>query len=126
MPPTVLIVDDDAATRAALAVLLHAANYATAEAGDGREALAFLRAAGAPPAVVLLDLMMPGMTGWQFLARRAEDKALPAVPVVVLSGAPDIDEDMLRRMGADDVLRKSASDGELLDAVGRHCRPESG
>ena len=74
-----------------------------------------------------------GLTGTRPATARAgawrgagPSRLRPAVPVVVLSGAPDIDEDMLRRMGADDVLRKSASDGELLDAVGRHCRPESG
>jgi CheY-like chemotaxis protein len=53
MRPQILIVDDCASTRAALAIALRAAGYATAEAEDGGEALALLRAAGVPPAVVV-------------------------------------------------------------------------
>ena len=126
MSPQVLIVDDNGATRASLGLTLRAAGYATAEAGDGAQALAFLRAAGPPPAVVLLDLVMPVMTGWQFLVERAQDKALPAVPVVVLSAVPGIDDDVLRRMGAEGVIRKPATVAEVLDAVGRRGRAPLG
>jgi CheY-like chemotaxis protein len=125
MRPQVLIVDDCAPTRAALAIALRAAGYATAEAEDGGEALALLRAAAVPPAVVLLDLVLPVVSGWQFLVERAKDQALPAVPVLVFSSVPGLDHDVLRRMGAAEVIGKPATIGELLDALRRHCRPES-
>src|SRR5262249_42022548 len=105
MPPNILIVEDDSATRAALTLTFQTAGYATAEAENGREALALLRAA-APPCLILLDLMMPVMTGWQFLAERRKDPALAAVPVVVFTAAGGYDDGMLRGMGADDVIRK--------------------
>src|SRR5690349_2046608 len=118
MGPIVLVVANDPATRHALVTTLRAAGYLTAEAEDGGEALAFLRAAEEPPSLVLLNLVIPVMTGWQFLAERAQDKALPDVPVVVFSAASGIDDEALRRLGAAEVLRKPATDGELLDAVG--------
>jgi CheY-like chemotaxis protein len=81
-----LVVDDDPAAREALAAALAREGWAVSTAADGQEALARLRE-GPVPALVLLDLVMPGMDGWEFLRQREKDPALKAVPVVVVSAA---------------------------------------
>jgi CheY-like chemotaxis protein len=118
--PRVLIVEDDPATRAALARLLQAAGHSTAEVADGREALEYLRTPPAPR-LILLDLLMPGMDGWEFLVERQREPALAAVPVIIFTAAEGLDAPALRALGAVDVLRKPAVPGELLAVVGRHC-----
>jgi CheY-like chemotaxis protein len=81
----VLIVEDDADVRESLAEVLDARGYHTLTAGDGREALSLIRAAGVKPSVVLLDLMMPVMDGYEFLEIQAEDPWLAQVPVVLVT-----------------------------------------
>jgi CheY-like chemotaxis protein len=120
--PHILIVEDDLATRTSLAMTFRAEGYATVEAADGVEALARL-AAAAPPCLVLLDLMMPVMTGWEFLAERHKEPGRDGVPVVVLTAAAGIDGGALRAMGANDVLRKPADAADLLDVARRYCGP---
>jgi CheY-like chemotaxis protein len=120
MAPGVLIVEDDAATRAALLLLLQAEGHATA-AADGREALAYLRSAKPPPCLVLLDLMMPVMDGWQFLTERHREPALADIPVVVFTAAGSLDAAALRALGAADVLHKPADPDALLAVVRRYC-----
>jgi CheY-like chemotaxis protein len=83
----ILIVDDDNDVRAALSELLEAEGFAVEGAPDGRAALARLRAATVHPAVILLDLMMPGMDGWEFRNEQLRDPKLAAVPVVILSAS---------------------------------------
>ena len=83
----ILIVDDDNDVRAALSELLEAEGFAVEGAADGRVALARLRAAKVHPAVILLDLMMPGMDGWDFRTEQMRDPKLAAVPVVIVSAS---------------------------------------
>jgi CheY-like chemotaxis protein len=120
MPNRVLIVEDDFACREALALLLRAEGYQTAQAADGREALAYLRGQPAPR-LILLDLMMPVMDGWQFLTERHRDPRLAAVPVVVFTAASGIDARAVRAMGAQDVVHKPADADDVLAAVRRHA-----
>jgi two-component system chemotaxis response regulator CheY len=82
----VLVVEDDAATRALLRDVLEGAGYAVREAADGAAGLRAARAAR--PALVLLDLYLPGTDGWAFAAayRRA---SAPRAPIVVLTADPD-------------------------------------
>jgi CheY-like chemotaxis protein len=118
----VLIVEDDVATRAALVLLLQAEGYAADSAPDGRAALAYLR--GHPsPRLILLDLMMPVMDGWQFLAEKHLDPQLAAVPVVVFTAATGVDAHAVRVMGAVDVLHKPADTEDVLAAVRRYAGP---
>jgi CheY-like chemotaxis protein len=125
MPTRVLIVEDDFASREALALLLRTEGYHTDVATDGRAALAYLR--GQPtPALILLDLMMPVMDGWQFLAERRRDPLLAAVPVVVFTAASGIDARAVRVMGAEDVVHKPADPDDVLAAVRRHSGPAAG
>jgi CheY-like chemotaxis protein len=83
----VLVVDDDADNRETLAEVLADEGYAVRAAAGAREALALLER-GLRPDVVLLDLMMPGMSGEE-LIERVRAGAAPAVPLVVLSAKQD-------------------------------------
>ena len=120
MSQHVLIVDDDPLTREALALLLNTEGYVVAEAGDGAEALARLRSGGLP-SLVLLDLLMPGMDGWRFLAERQRQPSLGAIPVLVLTAARGIDSPALRAMGAEDILQKPIAPEDVLTAIRRYC-----
>ena len=80
--PRVLVVDDDSGIRRYLATLLPSLGYEMVEASSGEQALEQLRARSAP-AIVLLDLLMPGMSGLEVLDGLRRDHA--QIPVVVLS-----------------------------------------
>src|SRR5262249_25964298 len=82
----VLVVDDDPAAREALALALTREGWVVGAAAEGQEARDRL-GQGAAPALVLLDLVMPRMDGWEFLRQREKDPALKAIPVVVVSAA---------------------------------------
>jgi CheY-like chemotaxis protein len=85
----ILIVDDDMEIRSALRDVLEDEGYAVAEASDGSEALRELKAPTRSdeqlPCVILLDLMMPVMDGWQFRAAQVQDPRLTKIPVVILT-----------------------------------------
>jgi CheY-like chemotaxis protein len=80
----VMIVDDDPDIREGIAEALAHFGYRVITAESGRIALDLL-ASGAPPAVVLLDLMMPDMDGWEVLRRIEQNPSLANMPVVILS-----------------------------------------
>jgi CheY-like chemotaxis protein len=82
--PRVLVVDDDEAERTAVGGVLLADGFAVVLADDGEQALVVLDY-GAPPALVLLDLMMPRVTGWQVLDTMARTARLADIPVIVLT-----------------------------------------
>jgi len=114
----VLLIDDDADVRDSIADLLRARGYLVATAEDGRAALDAI-ARDELPCVVLLDLVMPGMDGWKFLAVVRADPLLAAIPVVIASAhaathAPS---------GAAGVLHKPFELPELFAVVERHCGP---
>jgi CheY-like chemotaxis protein len=81
----VLVVEDDADLRDAMVESLRVEGFEVASAEDGERALAYLRSAPRP-AVILLDLMMPRMNGWEFRAAQRADPYLTSIPVVVVSG----------------------------------------
>jgi CheY-like chemotaxis protein len=86
-PREVLVVDDDLGTREALTDPLEDCGYSVTAAADGREALDYLRNSSAP-GIIILDLMMPVMDGWQFLEQQSHDPALLALPVIVVTATP--------------------------------------
>ena len=120
-PPTgetLLIVDDDPSSRQVLGRLLEQAGYLVETAASGPEALEV--AARARPALVLLDLILPGIDGAEVLKRlRAEDRA-SKMKVVILTGdlLPDRDR-AVRDLGADDLLAKPVDLPALLALVHR-------
>lgn len=84
----VLLVEDDADTRAAMTRLLGGAGFRVFSSDEGRKALEL--AETMRPAVVLLDLATQGMTGWEFLERRHTVPSLVDVPVVIVTGSPGV------------------------------------
>jgi len=83
----VLVVDDDFGTGEALTHLLQDRSYSVISAADGREALNYLRDASAP-GIIILDLMMPVMDGWEFLEHQSREPALRDIPVIVVTATP--------------------------------------
>ncbi len=109
----VLIVDDDASIRAMLAFVFHDAGYTVLEAADGDEALEVLRQS--PPALVILDLMMPVLDGVTVLRRRREQRLATGTRVLVLTAKTDT-QDMVWcwELGADEYLTKPVDPDRLL------------
>ena len=107
----VLLVEDDALIREAMKMVLEWEGYRVACAGHGREALDLLRK-GEPPALILLDLMMPVLDGWSFRRELQRDPALAPIPVVVVSAA-----DVRGAVDAAGHVRKPFQAEELLDAI---------
>jgi CheY-like chemotaxis protein len=79
----VLVVDDDSSIRRLLVALLRHQGYQTLEARNGVEALAEMRAGS--PDLVVMDLVMPEMSGWDVLRERAGDASLLRIPIIVVS-----------------------------------------
>lgn len=111
--PRVLVVDDSALIRAILVASLEEQGYAVVEAEDGAEALEVCTVD--PPDVVLLDVVMPGLSGLDVLDRLQASPELLHVPVVCLTGRSDV-TDIVEAMdrGAHDYLRKPFETSELL------------
>jgi CheY-like chemotaxis protein len=117
----VLVVEDDHDLGMTLTDILEIAGYPVVTATDGRLALAYLRDAP-KPCVILLDLMMPGMDGWEFRRRQLQDPVLSKIPVIIASGLNDL------RLSPefDDVkafFRKPYEVPKLLEEVARYCTP---
>jgi len=117
----ILVVDDDAETRALLRIALTADGYRVSTVADGREALDHLRS-HAETCLIVLDLMLPRMDGIHFRSAQLRDRSLAWIPLVVMSGAVDGDR-QARALGAREVLRKPLDLDELRRAVRRiGCR----
>lgn len=115
---TVLVVDDDPDIVDVIGMILENQGYEVLKASNGAEALRRLR--GSPkPGLVLLDLMMPVMSGWEFRAEQMLEPALAAVPVIALSGDGSVAE-KAASLGASGHLKKPLDFDTLVRAVGRH------
>jgi CheY-like chemotaxis protein len=117
---SVLIVEDDLDIRETLAEILQDEGYPVATAANGREAMAHLRSR-APTCVILLDLMMPIMNGWEFRAEQQQDPALAQIPVVVVSGDGNVAQ-KAASLSVDGYLAKPIDLDRLLDTVAAYCR----
>jgi CheY-like chemotaxis protein len=117
LPAHVLVVEDSAEIREALAEILHHLGYRVDCVANGKEAWDYLHTAP-PPTLILLDLVMPVMDGWEFRRRQQQDSALAAIPVVILAGqaketAPS---------GAAAYLARPIDVHQLCEIVARYCR----
>ncbi len=120
-PPTILVVDDDALFRSMVRRIL-TPTYRVVEATDGREALAQIQAA--PPDLVLLDVLLPGLHGWGVLRALRTRPALRAIPVVLVSGHVVADDHQVRAWGAVAQLPKPFQASALLALVADLLGPQ--
>jgi CheY-like chemotaxis protein len=84
MAGTILVIEDDFDVREALTAVLTEEGFAVHAAAGGADGLALLRE-GLAADLILLDLRMPGMNGWQFRAEQQRDPALSRIPVILLT-----------------------------------------
>ncbi|MEK6606922.1 MAG: response regulator [Myxococcota bacterium] len=118
----ILVVDDDFDIRDTLSQVLADEGYRVVCAGNGLEALDLLRAAGGErPALILLDLMMPVMSGWQLRLEQRKDPELAAIPVVVISAASNTHERAVS-IDAAAYLTKPIALDRLLETIARFAR----
>lgn len=110
--PSILVVDDEDHNRRLLETLLKAEGYAVTLAGGGEEALA--AAAASPPDLVLLDIMMPGMDGFEVARRLKIDEGTRNVPLVMVTALDDRDSRLnALQAGAEEFLSKPVDRVEL-------------
>ena len=118
MRKAVLIVEDDDSAREALAALLAAEGYPVSEAANGREALDRLQQEAV--GLILLDLMMPVMDGWEFRAVQMRDPMLAAIPVMVITADASA-RSRANNLGVQGYMTKPIQFPQLLAFVDRYC-----
>ncbi len=117
MPKKILIVEDDKFLRELIVKKLSNEGYEVAEAADGEQGLQQIKEAA--PELVLLDLILPGIDGFEVLAQKREDPFIARIPVVILSNLgqkEDVDKGL--NLGAIDYLIKAHfTPGEIIEKV---------
>ena len=115
MKTQILVVDDDAGSRNALTTLLRDEGFTVVGVAGGREAMAYLRESP-PPELIVLDLMMPIMDGWDVRHAQKQDARLAAIPVIAVSAAGRLPD-------ADAQFRKPLDYEKFLRAVREYVKP---
>ena len=113
----VLLVEDDDELRDIVGDILEASGYEVVPGGNGKQAIDYLKSNGECPSVIVLDLMMPILSGWECLRAIKQDDRLSLIPVIVVTG---VHRD--RPPGAAAILKKPFSLADLLDAVALFAR----
>jgi CheY-like chemotaxis protein len=119
--PCVLVVEDEDAARDIICESLAIAGCEAIGASDGGEARRALEGRERLPCVIVLDLMMPGMNGWEFREWQRQHPVYARVPVVVLSAVRDLAAEA-KKLGTD-YLAKPITFSALLAKVAQHCGP---
>ena len=120
VPASILLVDDDPDIRSAVKEFLHHEGFTVVPAPNGADALNTLRT-GFRPNVIVLDIMMPVMDGWDFRAAQLADPSLRDIPVIVIS-ASGFGRDTLRsQLNMFDVVSKPIELDDFLKAVRQAC-----
>ena len=117
--PTILLIDDHADQRDGMQELLRREGYCVETAANGQEALAKLHD-GLRPCVILLDLMMPVMTGYEFRQEQLRYPELSHIPVIVYSSITDVHENA-KQLNAAAYAGKPIEPGHLMALVRAHC-----
>jgi two-component system alkaline phosphatase synthesis response regulator PhoP len=113
---TILVVDDEDNIRELIAYNLKAEGFIVAEANTGEEALEFCRAK--KPALVLLDIMLPGMNGLEVCTRLKRDAATSTIPIIMITAkSEEVDKVLGLELGADDYITKPFGVREMLARV---------
>jgi CheY-like chemotaxis protein len=118
----ILVVEDDKDLRESLCEALELEGYVAVSAENGQAALRHL-ATGAPPCIILLDLMMPVMDGWTFRQELLKDRARAAIPVIVMTAATPA---RAAAVASHAVLYKPLHMGKVIDVVQEHCPDGAG
>jgi CheY-like chemotaxis protein len=113
----ILVVDDDPDIREALCELLEDEGYHAASASNGQEALIYL-SSKERPCMILLDLMMPVMDGWEFRRRQQNDPRWSEIPVVVITAAG---KHGAGSIAAECILPKPLRVESVLEAIEQYC-----
>ena len=114
--PTILVVDDEPDIRELVRFHLAQEGYAVCEADTGERAIAL--ASTARPALIMLDLMLPGTDGLEVCQRLRKDETLAGVPIIMLTArATEVDRVLGLELGADDYITKPFSPRELVARV---------
>ena len=116
---TILLVEDDPGVRFGTATFLEAEGFTVISASTGADALLILMHMDAPDLIVL-DLMLPLMSGWEVSAELAKDQRLARVPVIIFSEIVDRQEAARLRVQAENIVKKPVRPDQLLAAV-RRC-----
>ena len=114
----VLLVEDDEDCREVVGLILEGAGHEVVAAENGKVGLDRLHDSG--PCVIVLDLMMPVMDGWRFRAAQLRDAATCSLPVVIMSGAAQVD-DRAQQLGVQDYIAKPVVPEQLLETLSRYC-----
>lgn len=113
--------EDDTDLRESLSQALRDHGFTVTQAGNGQQALDLLRS-GIRPGVILLDLMMPVLSGWELRDALRQDPALAKIPQLVISAYMDEAEQVVLALPPDDCIRKPFHLRILIDAIERHCQ----
>ena len=117
--PLILLVDDNEANLELLEAYLEEVGGAIMTARDGLEALRCLEAH--KPDLILLDVMMPRMSGYQLCKRLKADPATKGIPVVMVTALTEVsDQERAEEVGADDFISKPITKPDLLARIARH------
>jgi CheY-like chemotaxis protein len=119
---TVLVVEDRDMEREGLATVLRREGYTVLTAANGQQALELLLHDPLPD-LVLLDMLLAGIDGWDILQIRKRTPALADVPFVIVTGLGNASPGWARSLGVADYLRKPLEIPTLLETVRRWCHP---
>ncbi len=115
-----MLIEDDDAIREITRELLESEGYKVATAANGQKALELLATMDPLPCLILLDLMMPVMDGWQFMEKKRADSKLNAIPVVAFSA---LEERKISTARTDDVIRKPINPDVMIKIIKKYCPP---
>jgi CheY-like chemotaxis protein len=115
---TILVIEDNEIERQGLACLLEQDGYNVMQATDGAEAIKQVHE-NTPPDMMLLDMMMRGYDGWQFLRHRRRDPTLGSIPVVIVTGLDIASSEWANSLGATGLLHKPVEPEQMRNELNR-------
>lgn len=123
MAKRILVVEDDADNRRIVVKVLTVDGYEVLEATDGRSALAMARKEH--PDLIIMDLAMPGLDGWQAATQLKSDPKVADIPIIALTAfAMRGDEERAREAGCDGYLSKPCRPQTIREVVRRYLRTD--